>query len=268
MLNILLVTQDDPFYVPIFFKELLKKDISQKFNLKGIIIQPPLGKKSIKKLIVQMLNFYGFRSFLKIGIKYIVYKLLNFISVTMFNGKFPGMFSVEHILRKNNINIFQIRNINSQESLDFLKTLDIDMIFSIAASQIFKKNILELPKMGCFNIHTSKLPKNRGMMPNFWSLFNYDKDPISAVTLHRMNEKLDDGDILIQTEFNLDPKESLDALIKRTKKMSAETFLKAIDLLNNENISLIKNDPKKASYNSFPQKEDVLRFREKGLKLR
>jgi methionyl-tRNA formyltransferase len=268
MLNILLITQDDPFYVPIFFKELLKENFSPKFNLKGIIIQKPLGKKTISKLIRQMLDFYGSKNFLVIGIKFIIYKLLNLLAVNIFKGKFPGIFSVEHIILKNDINKIQIGNINSPESIAFLRTLDIDVVFSIAASQILRKNILELPKLGCFNIHTSRLPKNRGMMPNFWSLYNYDKEPVSAVTIHKMNEKLDDGDILIQTEFDLNPNESLDSLIKRTKKLSASTFLKAIDLLNNQPISLKTNDAIKASYNSFPKREDVLRFKQKGLKLR
>ena len=268
MLKILIVTQDDPFYLPIFFKELFKNDVSQKFNLKGIVIQPPLGKKSIKKLIPQMLDFYGYKNFLIVGSKFIILKTLNFIAVSLFNGKFPGTFSVEHLLIKKKIKIIQIKNINSKESLDYLKTLNPDIIFSVAASQIFKKDILELPQLGCFNIHTSKLPKNRGMMPNFWSLYKYYEDPTSAITIHKMNENLDDGDILIQREFNLDPSESLDSLIKRTKKMSAETFLMAIDILRNRSMNLIKNDPTEASYNSFPKKEDVLGFIEKGFKLR
>lgn len=268
MLKILLVTQNDPFYLPIFFNELFKNNISNEFNLEGIIIQRPLGKKSFKKLVVQMLDFYGFKNFFIVGTKFIAFKILNFTAVKIFNGKFPGTFSVEHILRKKNLKIIQIKNINSKESLDYLRTLNLDIIFSIAASQIFKKDILELPKLGCFNIHTSKLPKNRGMMPNFWSLYKYYEEPTSAITIHKMNENLDDGEILIQTEFTLDPKESLDSLIKRTKKMSAEIFLKAIDILNNQSVSFIKNDPLRASYNSFPKKEDVLKFKEKGFKIR
>ncbi len=268
MVNILIVTQDDPFYTPIFFEELLKKDISQKFNLKGIIIQPPLGKKSIKKLISQMLNFYGIFNFTIIGMKFVVYKLVNYIAVNIFNGKFPGVFSVEHILRKKNLKIIQIKNINAKESLEYIDSLKIDVIFSVAASQIFKKGILELPKGGCFNIHTSKLPKNRGMMPNFWSLYNYDKDPVTAVTIHKMNEKLDDGKILLQEEFKLDPEETLDSLIKRTKKMSAEVFLQAVELINKGNAELSENNPANATYNTFPAKDDVRRFKEKGLRIR
>jgi methionyl-tRNA formyltransferase len=268
MLRILLVTQDDPFYVPVFFRELLKSDISSKFSLTGIIIQPPLGKKSLKKLFLQMLNFYGLFNFIELGIKFVIFKVLNYIAVNIFKGKFPGVFSVEHIIRKKDIRILNIKNINAEESLNFLKNLNIDVVFSIAASQIFRKGILELPKLGCYNIHTSKLPKNRGMMPNFWSLLNYEKDSVSAVTIHRMNEKLDDGGILVQKEFNLNPHETLDSLIRRTKKISAEAFLESIDLLDNQSVTLIENDASNASYNSFPAKEDVLRFKKKGLKLR
>ncbi|MFO7447590.1 MAG: formyltransferase family protein [Ignavibacteriaceae bacterium] len=268
MLNILLVTQDDPFYVPIFFKELLKKDISGKFVLKGIIIQPPLGKKSVKKLVLQMLHFYGYWGFLVMGIKFVSYKLLNYMAVNIFHGKMPGVFSAEHVILKNNLNIIHIKNINSKESLDFLKALNIDVVFSVAASQIFKKGILELPRIGCFNIHTSKLPKNRGMMPNFWSLYNYDKDPVSAITIHKMNDKLDDGEILIQHEFKLNPEEPLEHLIKRTKKISAELFLKAIEKLDKGEQDFIKNDNTCATYNTFPVKKDIQAFKAKGLRIR
>jgi methionyl-tRNA formyltransferase len=268
MLKILLVTQDDPFYVSIFFKELLKQNIFEKFELVGVVIQPPLGKKSKNKLINQMLDFYGFWNFIIIGFKYVFYKVLNLISVKIFKGNFPGSFSVEHLLIKNKINIFQLRNINSDESLNFLRSLNLDIIFSIAASQIFKEGVLSLPQVGCFNIHTSKLPKNRGMMPNFWSLFNYDLDPTSAITIHKMNRELDDGEILLQQEFKLNPEESLDSLIKRTKKMSVNTFLSVIDLLNKGNIIFQKNDSSYATYNTFPKKEDVKRFYAKGLKLK
>lgn len=268
MLKTILVTQDDPFYVLIFFKELFKYDLSKKFDLIGVIVQPPLGKKSMKKLLKQMLDFYGYRNFTVIGFKYVLFKIFNYLSIKIFKGNFPGAFSVEHLLMKNNIKIFELKNINSENSLNFLKSLDLDIIFSIAASQIFKENLLKLPRLSCYNIHTAKLPKNRGMMPNFWSLYNHESDPTSAITIHRMNNELDDGEILLQKEFRLNPLETLDSLIIRTKKMSVEIFLEAIDLLEKGNINYKINDSQSATYNTFPNKEDVKRFKEKGLKLR
>ncbi len=268
MLRILLVTQDDPFYVAIFFKELLKHNLSLSFDLIGVVIQPPLGKKSLKKLINQMIDFYGYWNFIVFGFKYVGYKTLNLIAVKLFKGKFAGGFSVEHILLKNNVRVIELKNINNEESINYLKSLNLDIIFSIAASQIFKEKILNLPKIGCFNIHTSKLPKNRGMMPNFWSLFNYENDPISAVTIHKMNKELDDGEILLQKYFDLDPKESLDALIRRTKMLSVEAFLEAISILSGKNLTLLTNDSKFATYNTFPTREDVKKFMQKGYRLR
>ncbi len=101
MLSVLIVTQDDPFYIPIFFKELLKKDITQYFILEGIIVQPPLGKKSFKKLVQQMLDFYGYKNFFRVGIKYAFFKVLGLVAVKICNGKFPGVFSTRHIILKN-----------------------------------------------------------------------------------------------------------------------------------------------------------------------
>ncbi len=268
MINILLVTQDDPFYIPVFFKELFKHNLTKKFNLLGVIIQPPLGKKSMKKLMNQMLNFYGLRNFIIVGLKFVLFKILNILSIKIFKGKFPGVFSTEHILLKNDVTIFKIKNINSKDSLNFLRSLNLDVIFSVAASQIFKSDLLELPKLGCFNIHTSKLPKNRGMLPNFWSLYNYDLDNTSAITIHKMNEKLDDGEILLQQEFNLNPSESLETLIKKTKKMSSTLFLKAMDILSSGKPHYLKNDNQLLTYNTFPNKNDVKKFTAKGLKLR
>lgn len=268
MLKVILVTQDDPFYVSIFFKELFKNNLSKQFDLVGVIIQPPLGKKSKQKLIKQMINFYGFWNFFILGIKYAFYKVLNAISIKLFNGNFLGAFSVEHILLKNNVKIIEAKNINSKESLQYLSSLNLDIVFSVAASQIFKKDVLNIPKIGCFNIHTSKLPKNRGMMPNFWSLYNYESDPTSAVTIHKMNETLDDGEILLQKYFDLNPKESLDSLIRRTKKLSVVAFLEAMEILGKVKINFTVNDSKFATYNTFPTKEDVKRFKEKGFRLR
>ena len=209
----------------------------------------------------------GLRILFLVGIRFLIYKVLAVIATKFFHGKFPGVFSTRHILLKKGFNIIDLGNINSKESIKLINELKVDVIFSIAASQIFKKDILNLPRLGCFNIHTSKLPINRGMMPNFWSLYNYDKDPISAITLHMMNEKLDDGKILVQEEFTLSPNESLDTLIRRTKKMSVDVFLKAISYLDKGSINLIENDPAKATYNTFPTREDVLKFESKGLKI-
>ena len=105
------------------------------------------------------------------------------------------------------------------------------------------------------------------MLPNFWSLYHCDKEPMSAMTVHRMETALDDGPIVLQREFSLDPKETLDQLIVRTKKMNAHVILEALLLFKDGEPSVLPNDASQATYNTFPSKEDVRRFKAKGLRL-
>lgn len=267
MLRVLFVTQDDPFYIPHFFREFARIFHDDEIEVLGAVIQAPLGKKSFGALVRQMFDFYGPVDFLRVGCKYTVFKVLNAVAVKVFCGRFPGVFSLEHFLRKENWRIFRARDLNAAESLQLLDDLKVDLLVSVAASQKFKPELLARPRLGCVNIHNSKLPRHRGMLPNFWALYHCDAEPVSAMTVHRMNATLDDGPIVLQREFALDPKEPLDRLIIRTKKMNAHVMLEAVQLFKRGEPPLLPNDAAQATYNKFPTKEDVRKFREKGLRL-
>ena len=267
MLKILFVTQDDPFYIPYFFREFDRIFHDEDVQIEGVVIQEPLGKKSLKNLVTQMLDFYGWGNFILLGIKFAVYKVLNSIAIKGFKGKFPGSFSVEHYLLKHNWKIIKTNSVNTPEFIEKVKQMDLDLIVSAGASKKFKATILTTPKYGCINIHNSRLPKTRGMLPSFWSLLNYDIEPVTAMTIFKMDEELDSGDIILQHEVKLDPEESLEALIIRTKKENAHLLVDALNLYKNGEPSLSPNDNSQATYFSFPTKEDVKKFKAKGLKL-
>ena len=267
MLNVLLVTQDDPFYVPRFFEEFLALQPDEGVKIHGVVIQAPLGKKSFRALSQQMFDFYGPVDFLRLGCKFACFKVLNLLAVKLFRGQFPGVFSLEHLLLKRRWNTIHLRNVNSPEFLALLEKLQIDLLVSVAASQKFKPEVITKPRYGCINIHNSKLPKNRGMLPNFWSLYHCDTEPISAMTVHKMNEALDDGLIVLQEPIELNPKESLDDLIIRTKRRNAHLIARAISLFKNGEPPYLPNDAAQATYNTFPTKEDVAKFKAKGLRL-
>lgn len=266
-LNIVIVTQDDPFYIPVFFEEFFRIFDESEIKLCGILVQVPLGKKSLIDLARQMLNFYGPAGFLYMGTRFVIHKALNFVAVQLCGGKFPGRFSVWHVLRKNNAQVLDFTSANSKAFRDFIEQEQIDLLVSIAASQRIKKETLNAPRYGCLNIHNARLPKNRGMLPNFWSLYHYDTEPVSAVTVHMMNEELDDGAIVMQREFALDPKETLDQLIIRTKRENASVILEAISKFKEGVPELLPNNADEATYNSFPTAADVANFRNKGLRL-
>ena len=266
-MNVLFITQDDPFYIPHFFREFFAHCRDPEIKVHGIVIQAPLGKNSMGALMKQMLTFYGWADFLRVGFKFAFYKVMNAIATRGFRGRFPGNFSLEHFLMKNGIRIMHCRDANVASFIDTLKLLKLDLIVSVAASQKFRRELLSTPRYGCINVHNSMLPRNRGMLPNFWSLYRFDSDPVSGMTVHKMNETLDGGAIVLQEEFRLDPAESLEDLIVRTKKLNAHLILKALSLYKNGEPALLPNDGTQATYNSFPTREDVKRFRAKGLRI-
>jgi len=195
-LNVLFITQDDPFYVPQFFREFVaicQGDAARNVRIKGVVIQAPLGKKSLRALVSQMLGFYGWFDFLRMGIRFAFSKVMNKIAVKLFHGRFPGAFSVEHVLLKAGWPILHTRSVNTPEFREQIAPLQLDLIQSVAASQKFGADLLKAPRYGCINIHNAKLPLNRGMLPNFWSLYNTDREPVSGMTIHLMNEKLDES---------------------------------------------------------------------------
>lgn len=266
-MKILFITQDDPFYIPHFFREFFDHLKDPDIRVHGVVIQAPLGKKSLRGLVKQMLAFYGPVDFTRVGVKYVAWKLLDRLAVRAFRGRFPGTFSLEHFLLRRGIPLVHSANVNSPEFVGLVKSEGIDLVVSVAASAKFREELLRAPRLGCINVHNSKLPANRGMLPNFWSLYRSDTHPVSGMTVHRMNETLDDGAIVLQEDLPLDPAESLDRLIVRTKKLNAHLILRALDLFKRGIAPSLPNDASKATYNTFPTREDVRRFREKGLKL-
>jgi methionyl-tRNA formyltransferase len=266
-MNIVFVTQDEPFFVPHFFVEFFAHLRDDRIKVSGIVIQAPLGNRSLARLMRQMLDFYGGPHFIRVGARYVGFKLMNAIAVGLFRGRFPGMFSVEHFLLKNHLGILRCEDVNSAAFVDRLRSLDLDLIVSVAASRKFGKELLSVARYGCINVHNSRLPRNRGMLPNFWSLYHYETEPVSGMTVHAMNDSLDDGPIVLQEDLRLDPAESLDSLIVRTKRLNAHLVLRALSLYHRGTPPLTPNDRAHATYNRFPTRADVERFRAKGLRL-
>lgn len=175
----------------------------------------------------------------------------------------PRPHSLRQAAHRNRTKYMKLESINSKSGRRVLRGLEPDVFFSIACPQILKSRTLRIPRMGVYNIHTSLLPKNRGMLPSFWTLF--ENRGRTGVTLHRMNEQLDAGPILLQRRipaFISDT--SLHQLIARGKAAAADLLIEALDLLDSGDFQLQPNDPDMATSNSFPERSDVLAFRRSG----
>ena len=115
-----------------------------------------------------------------------------------------------------------------------LKSLSCDLFIVIAYGKILPKEILEIPKFGCWNAHASLLPRWRGAAPIQWSLIKGDE--FTGVGIIKMNEGLDTGDLLLEEKIKIDNNDNLDTLTEKLSILSAKLFLNATSLLE-ENIN-------------------------------
>jgi methionyl-tRNA formyltransferase len=259
--NVLFITQEDPFYVRIFFEEFLR-NYPRPEEIKAVVIAPTMGKRSLIKLVRQMYKFYGAVDFVRMGSRFLYYKTMNFL------GQFKLLrryYSIRQVCEHYRVPVIAAKNINDEAFVKSLQQFDLDLIVSVAAPQIFKERLLGLPRKGCINIHNAKLPKYRGMLPNFWQMYHGEK--VVGTTIHRLNSKLDDGEILLQRETPILRGESLEALIVRTKRFGASLMIEAIQAISEDLLQPLPNDSKQATYFSFPTRRDVSEFKKRGYKL-
>ncbi len=257
-INFIFVTQLEPFYIKNFFRVFLA-NYKQLEEIKGVVIQKTLNEKSKSGLYKKALYFYGLYGFIKMGFRFV---FINFIG---FFCKLTGIsheLTIEAIFNKYGIPVLSFESVNSQEFLDFIKKEDIFLVISVAASEIFKKEILETPPMGCVNMHSSPLPRYRGMMPNFWTLYN--RETHAWVSIHQMTEKLDDGPILLQDKFKISENITYHDLAIQSKKFGASLMITFLEKMRAEELKTLPNDLSKATYYTFPSKHEVAEFRKNG----
>jgi formyl transferase domain protein len=143
--------------------------------------------------------------------------------VSNFNSDFADL---TPLCNKANIPLRYVDNINSNESIDWIKSLKPDIIFCFGWSNLIKKELLNLPKMGIVGYHPALLPKNRGRHPIIWALALGLK--ASGSTFFFMTDGVDDGDILSQEEVEIfyeDDARSLYDKVLATALKQIEYFL-------------------------------------------
>lgn len=259
-MRIAVVTQDEPFYLPAFLERIAR---ARGKDIVAMVILKPFNEKLLDT-VRRAYSLYGLWDFLLYGFRFVGRKATNVVSAFLPLG---GPWSAADVARRHGIPVYRPKNINDRAFLTVLsRDIQPDVIVSVAASQIFKKDILNLPRCGCINVHTAPLPRYRGMLPTFWVLLNGEKE--TAVTVHYMTGKLDDGDIVRQQAVPIAPEDSLDSLIRKTKRIGVEVLLEALEEIEQGAVVCQPNDASQATYFSFPTKEDARRFRAQGRRFR
>lgn len=268
-MNIVFFTQEDPFYVKIFFDEFFANYKSLD-EIKAVVISKAMGKKSLFALAKQMYGLYGPFNFLRVGFKYAYYKLMSKRKVSKsFQSAQSAKsvnrtYSIKQLCDTYGIPTIERSDINSESFISMIKTYNPDLFISVACPIIFKQSLIDIPKLDCINIHNAPLPKYRGMLPNFWQLYHREKNV--GITVHRIQKGIDTGDMIIQEMIPIIEEESLDSLIKRTKRYGADIISKIIQDFQDGNIKYSKMIGE-GSYFSFPTRSDVKKFHKMGKRI-
>lgn len=161
-------------------------------------------------------------------------------------GKSVQMTPVKECALKYDIPVFQPIKIREEENVAKLEELDIDFMVVVAFGQILPKSILDMPKYGCINVHSSLLPTYRGAAPIQWTIINGESK--TGITTMFMDEGIDTGDILLQEETPIYDDETGGSLHDRLADMGAKLLIKTLDGLKAGTIKRIKQDDSKSNY--------------------
>ena len=145
-----------------------------------------------------------------------------------------------------NIPVYQPEKVKNPEFVDILREINPDVIVVIAFGQILSKEILDLPKYGCINVHGSLLPKYRGAGPIQWSIIDGEKT--TGVTTMYMGEGLDTGDMILKKETPIGENETYGELHDRLAVIGAQALVETVDLLEQGKAPREKQDDALSCY--------------------
>lgn len=246
-MRLVILTQDDPFYLARNIDYLLKKLPPYAEVVATVVFDvSPFGKReSFSQKMKKTYDIFGLPFFLRYGVKFVLSKL-------------DSRNNVRKTLADRNIPFIEIEgSINKEENLEKIRAYQPDLLVSIAGNQIFKRKLLDLATHGCINLHTALLPKYRGLMPSFWVLKNNETH--TGVSVFFVDEGIDSGPILVQNKVEISGM-SQAQLIDVTKKMGMDAILESIEKIHAGNYQLIENDASQMTYFSFPTRDDVKAF--------
>jgi len=259
-MNLFLLTQPDAFYIPKLLDQFMEEKPASA-NVVGAAVLP--GEIAVEN-VPDYLRLMGLRGTVLNGLDFVRHEALDVLDRAV---GMDGLYSVRGALRVHDIPEHSPENVNDPAFLNFLREQDVDLVVSIACPQIVREDLLKCPPEGVINIHGALLPKYRGKLPSFWVLANGEEK--TGVTVHYMNEDLDDGPIIVQKEVPIRPYDTLHSLVLRSKvQYGAPALAEAVQQIANGTVETDDNPEGDATYFSFPDAEAIRRFRERGRKIR
>ena len=146
----------------------------------------------------------------------------------------------------NDIEVIQPKKMKDEEVIAKIKEINPDLIVVVAYGKILPKEIIDIPKYGIINVHSSLLPKYRGASPIHSAILNGDKE--SGVSIMYIEEGLDSGDVILKETCEITEDDTLGTLHDRLKELGAIGLEKALKLIEVGEVKAEKQDDSKATF--------------------
>ena len=168
-------------------------------------------------------------------------------------GKKLAFSPVKEAAMRHQLEILQPEKADQPDFLNRLRELNPDLIVVIAFGQILKKEVLDLPKYGCVNVHVSLLPKYRGAAPINWVIINGEER--TGITTMYMDEGLDTGDIIQTKEFSLDNEINAGQLHDKMMDEGADLLSQTVKAIEDGSANRTKQNDDESTYAPMMDKD-------------
>jgi methionyl-tRNA formyltransferase len=175
-------------------------------------------------------------------------------TLQVLNSSIPP--SILDLARERNIPVWRVRQLSNSETIKVFAGYQPDMICVACFSKRIPREILDIPRLGCLNVHPSLLPENRGPEPLFWT-FRDGRDR-TGVTIHLMDEGLDSGAIIAQEAIEIPDGISYSQLEERSAVLGGKLLAQSVWDMYNGVAVLVRQDETKSSYHVFPCEDDFV----------
>jgi len=251
-MRIIIVTQDERLYLPRSFARVCAEFPG---SVEAIVSAPALSTHGgAVRGLWRHLRLFGIRGTGILSLR---------VADAWLRARFrqPGregpFYSIEHVARAWDIPYHRVTRLGDELG-PILDRYDPELLVSISCPQILGKSVRDRLPLGSINVHGAPLPRYRGLMPAFWVLRN--GETTTAVTVHELAAKLDDGDILAQRVVPIGPDDTWDSLVRRTKEAGAGLLVETIRQIADGTVTRRPNPEAEATYFSFPTAQDRRAF--------
>jgi methionyl-tRNA formyltransferase len=176
--------------------------------------------------------------------------------------KWRKEFEISEMAEKRKIPYLEVDNINEIKSLDWIKKIAPDYLVSCLLLQIMKKEILAIPKKATINFHPALSHNHRGIFSSFWAIFHGKSK--SGATIHFVNEKIDQGEIILVKSFFIQKSDSVFCVNRKSAVLGGKLLVRALKILQEKKRFKKRKFKWLRGIFSYPSNEQIDKFFQHG----